>query len=298
MEIVPFSDFNNLQPLVPHEIQLEDLLGFHGNPEGFVDHNDPDNEIFNQNIHVGMVQIAQPAVDPIFESSPLLGPSPEAIRLWVKKFSQQSHSRPLVFIPDPWMNFFSFLLLQSPTFAWAKHFLQSSDWNYFGEEHNGNGSLFSLPNECPSVVLSSCPNFERTSSVVLELIDEDQENELDSPAKLSTPKKRKARTKGKAPISEEEVRRSTRLKKLNKGFKSTSCMDKNCLGCSSTPPTISSKVIRNLGATFCGINPADLTDQKLSAIPKKKVVVKKKVQKKTKSKSRSASDEEDASSPQ
>jgi hypothetical protein len=133
------------------------------------------------------------------------------------------------------------------------------------------------------------------------LLEEDQDNDLDSLAKMSTPKKRKSRAKGKSPISEDEVRRSTRLKKQNKGFKS-SCKDRNCLGCSSTPPTISTKVIRNLGVSFCGINPEDLSEQKLSALPKKKIAVsQKKAQKKAKSKSKpvdSSSDEEDVSGPQ
>ena len=43
--------------------------------------------------------------------------------------------------------------------------------------------------------------------------------------------------------------------------------DKNCLGCSSTPPIISTSIIRDLGATFCNINPYDLTDTKLHAKP-------------------------------
>ena len=70
------------------------------------------------------------------------------------------------------------------------------------------------------------------------------------------------------------VRRSMRLKLINKGFKSspTSCKDKNCLGCAAKPPTISPKVIRNLVASFCGINPVDLTP----TIKKKKSVKNKK----------------------
>ena len=88
------------------------------------------------------------------------------------------------------MNFFSFLLLQSPTFDWAKEFLQSSAWNYFGTADNGNGPLFSLPNECPSVTLTACSNFEQTSSAVLEVLEDDQDNNLDNSTKMSTPKKR------------------------------------------------------------------------------------------------------------
>jgi len=200
------------------------------------------------------------------------------------------------------MNFFSFLLLQSPTFDWAKEFLQSSAWNYFGTADNGNGPLFSLPNECLSVTLTACSNFEQTSSIVLELLEDDQDNNLDNSAKMSTPKKRKSGAKGKAPLSEDEVRRSTRLKKQNKGFKSSSYKDRNFLGCSSTPPTISTKVIRNLGASFCGLNPEDLSPSKLNANPKKAPIAKKQTKKKRsfgdRSSAKASEDEEASSGPQ
>jgi len=181
------------------------------------------------------------------------------------------------------MNFFSFLLLQSPTFGWAKDFLQSSAWKYFGTPENGNGSLFSLPTECPTLSFTTCSTFEHTSSFVLELLEEDQDSSIRTIEEISTPKKRKGRAKGKAPICEDEVRRSTRLKKLNNGFKSSSCKDRNCLGCSTNPPTISTKVIRNLGSSFCGLNPNDLSPTKLNAIPKKKAPVAKKTTKKQRS---------------
>jgi hypothetical protein len=71
-------------------------VGFDGNPEGFIDNNDPDAAVLNQNVQIGMVQIVQPEVDPIFGNPPALGPSPEAFRLWVKFFSQQSPNNPSV----------------------------------------------------------------------------------------------------------------------------------------------------------------------------------------------------------
>ena len=100
VEIAPFPDFNNLQQMVPHEIQVEDLLGF----DGVADNNNPAPKNLHQNIQIGMVQIVQPSPDIIFGNlSPLgslpplgqspkaavwtqapLGPSPEAIRYWVK----------------------------------------------------------------------------------------------------------------------------------------------------------------------------------------------------------------------
>lgn len=42
------------------------------------------------------------------------------------------------------------------------------------------------------------------------------------------------------------------------------------MGCSASPPTISPKIIKNLGAAFCGLDPADLTTEKLNIQPAKK----------------------------
>lgn len=218
-------------------------------------------------------------MDPIFGNlSPLrgpstLGPSPQALRYWVHFFSNQSSSPKPILIPDMWMNFFTFLLLQSPSFDWAKTFLESKAWDFFNAETNGNATLFSLPSVCPDVTIPVCANFESSSSVILELMDDESEDQgITVPT--STPKKRKARGKDKAPISEDEVRRSERLRKIHKRFKSTVCKDGNCLGCSVDPPSISPKVIRSLGAAFYGLDPQDLTENKLNApVTKKKKAV-------------------------
>jgi hypothetical protein len=144
-----------------------------------------------------------------------------------------------------------------------------------------NSTLFSLPNSSPSVELPHCSNFEHSSAVVIEPLEEGQD--LSPQNKVSkepaTPKNRgKGKAKGKASLSEVDVRRSLRLKKIHKGFKSSSCKDKNCLGCLAQPPTMSPKVIRNLGASFCGINPEDLSPTKLNAksVNKRKNTVSKK----------------------
>lgn len=167
-----------------------------------------------------------------------------------------------------------------PYYDWAKSFLQSNAQSHLTSglsTSNGNATLFSLPNSCPQVDLHACSNLELTSSAVLEPLCEELglDTEDSSFNFQATPKQTpKSRKKGKAPLSKADVRRSMRLKLIHKGFKSspTSCKDKNCLGCSAKPPTISPKVIRNLGASFYGINPADLTNSKLNA----KLVAKKK----------------------
>lgn len=100
---------------------------------------------------------------------------------------------------------------------------------------SGNATLFHLPSACPPVVLSACPNFEVTSSVILEPIIDEHEEPESIAEPLSTPKRRE-KAKGKAPLSKADVRRSNMLKLIHKGFKTSACKDRNCLGYSSTPP--------------------------------------------------------------
>lgn len=222
---------------------------------------------------MGFVELFQTQADPVFTFAHAgllkLQPSSEAFRLWVQFFSNNNPSFPSVTIPDAWMNFFTLLLLQSPTFDWAKGFLQSPAWDYFKFSHTGNSSVFSIPDVCSPFTLPVCSNFELTSSVVIEDLDDNATSQPKEPLVPTTPKRKRITKSKSAPISEADVRRSLRIKKANKGFKTSACKDKNCLGCSAGPPTISPKVIRDLGASFYNIDPKELTDSKLNAKPKK-----------------------------
>lgn len=96
-----------------------------------------------------------------------------------------------------------------------------------------------------------------------EAIDEDMEEEpfqLNEIPEMnqSTPKKAK---KAKIHLVETKVKRSNRLRIRNKGFKTNSYGKVNCLGCATKPPTISTSMIRNLGAELCQIDPDELTDE-------------------------------------
>jgi hypothetical protein len=124
VEIVPFPEFNNLQPLMPEEDQLEDLLGW-VHPNDSNGPNDPDEQPqqFHQNIQLGLVQLHEPAIDPVWAQLSSQSPYPEALSLWVRHLSSSSSNSTSVLIPDQWMDFFSFMLLQSPTFDWASSFL-------------------------------------------------------------------------------------------------------------------------------------------------------------------------------
>jgi hypothetical protein len=69
-----------------------------------------------------------------------------------------------------------------------------------------------------------------------------------------------------------EVRRSERLKGKSKGYKNDACLSKACLCCSAEPPTLSDKVIRNLGKEFCKMPSRMMPDAALKKKPMAKRV--------------------------
>jgi hypothetical protein len=67
-------------------------------------------------------------------------------------------------------------------------------------------------------------------------------------------------------LVDSDLRRSKRLKDSRVGFKHGSCPKRNCLMCQHKfdgPPTLSTKVIWNLGSKFCKMSEDDLTDKNL-----------------------------------
>jgi len=87
---------------------------------------------------------------------------------------------------------------------------------------------------------------------------------LDSPSSKS-PKKQSSSRKARARevLVDSDVRRSTRLKIRNKGFKQTSCGKANCLCCTSRPPIIPTSIIRNLESELAQIDPKLLSEDNL-----------------------------------
>jgi len=77
-----------------------------------------------------------------------------------------------------------------------------------------------------------------------------------------------------------EVRRSPRLERNNKGSKPFGCSEKKCLACSTSPPTLSTKAIKKLGLQFCEMDPKSPEDKVLKKKKKKTSLVVKKQEKK------------------
>ena len=117
----------------------------------------------------------------------------------------------------------------------------------------GQTTPFVMPSSCPTSLDKSCFTLiewhpisaEEEEDIDVEK-DELMEEDLDQQEEMSeknrvtsqllSPQKSTRAKKSKTCLVETEIRRCTRLKIRNKGFKTSSCGKVNCLGYSSRPP--------------------------------------------------------------
>ena len=200
---------------------------------------------------------------------------------------------PTVNILVEWSNFFTVMLMSPDKFCWAKEFLSSKAMHHL--EGMWGHIDFSLPKCYPSdtelLCASEMGHVEEKGEMASLTIEEVQEESL-SPKRAPKGKT----SKGRTPLVDNEVRRSPRIKLNNKGSKPSGCLDKRFLACSPSPPTLSAKVIRNLGMQFCDMNPESLEDD---VVKKKKMhnpVIKKQGKKDTSNKgsNRQLTDDDEA----
>lgn len=238
--------------------------------------------VINQNLYVGFMELAdEPLVDPSLQDRAKKIYNADTIRLWARHFSPDGSTNATVTIPSKWMMFFTNLLLSPTHYAMAKSFLTSQAWQTFRKQSISAGMTYVLPQKCPTKEGPTC-SFSLTE--LTDIPDEDttmEEGNADDPEEgteevMGTPdqqdkppavtsestsamhKYRKRQRQG--PMLDSDCRRSERVKELNKGFKRSVCPHKDCFACASAPPTISSKVIRELGSEFCKVKPEALID--------------------------------------
>lgn len=226
-----FPEQDDVQPPLEAQQQDDPMLD---------DHHAPDN-----NVQTGLI-LTRP-----------LGPDPglldgkrakeaDATRLWAKHFNSGTASALHLKVPHNWANFFTVMLLNPDFFSWAKDFLasQAKELLFTSTDHIN----FSIPSSCP--VNSSLP-------CLIESGEEEIVNSsLSGPTELQgpSPKSGRKRRGGKETVVlETYLRRSNRVRKVCNGFKPSICMNKKCLACTPDPPTLSVKVIKNLGAAFCKV---------------------------------------------
>lgn len=94
---------------------------------------------------------------------------------------------------------------------------------------------------------------------------------------VSPPANKKRDRKGKAvtPVTDSEVRRSLRVRNNNQGFKVSTCKSKNCIGCSSGPPTLSLDTIKEIGTGLCQLQEEELEESTLMGRNKQEPIGKK-----------------------
>jgi hypothetical protein len=209
-----------------------------------------ENAFGNNVLNVGMVLIRQGGPDPVFSTREERLRIAESTRLWAKFFCPGKPNSITVSIPTEWAEFFTNMLLSPDQFEWAKDFLQTKATNCL----TGRSGVidFSLPSVCPVTLGSDC-----SVSAAPEVDGLGQTGVLPTPD--SSPAK-KGKSK-REPLLDSEVRRSPRLKLNYNEFKPSICSDRRCTSCS--PPTLSTKVIRNLGVQLCGMDPEELNDEAL-----------------------------------
>jgi hypothetical protein len=255
---LPFENF--LVDEFPEDMLMDGDENAAGEADEAQDQNDNDQNDFGlppDNIQLGFVEIANnfdtdPGLENFLASKemPFLPKqNAEAVRLWAKHFNVPNQSA--VKIPFECSNFYTTLLLSPTHFSWASTLLLSKAWDFFASD-KGN-VLFAIPPKCPSEVELFCPQevqaamADRKGKAVIEDLTPSSSPTFYTEqvkGECSTVKKRKKQNKEEI-LVDTSVRRSLRVKKANNGFKSKSCVDKNCLACDNEPPAISPSIIRN-----------------------------------------------------
>lgn len=119
---------------------------------------------------------------------------------------------PTVEIPSAWVDFFTAILMSPNHFDWAKQFLQSQAWNIIRSSAYNKGSIhFSLPSSCPSKQLLTYQNSEIR-------LDEALSSTHTTPTSTPEPATTQQQIEEQC-LTASNLRRSNRIKELNKGFK-------------------------------------------------------------------------------
>jgi hypothetical protein len=203
--------------------------------------------------------------------------------LWAYHFAHLCPSKGVQVLRS-WREFFTNALLHPNRFVWAKTFLESKAWEMTVSDKGDEMCFsFTIPANCPLQKPMGCSDTHDHMLRGIECLGtQDMSPESQ---KLLTPQKQVnvpndsmstsalllKRKQSKAPIVDTEVRRSERLKGKHQGYKSNSCLGRVCFCRNIEAPTLSTKVIKNLGKDFCHIPGEKLNEEML----KKKSLAKK-----------------------
>ncbi|CAL5096288.1 unnamed protein product [Urochloa decumbens] len=254
-----FIPMDNEIPLqvMPDEVQEEELMGSQDSQgQSSSSNQETDNNVMmQQDMQIGFVQLIQPEVDPVFTAR-LLHSQPPISKQHAAAVLQHEAERQLT--------------NDSRTMAQhevKKQILHDTKKGTEMDDRGNTGKGKMIVQEDLSLCITPekwgqriSPSTGPWSKALLE---------------------QAAQQKNGGGLIDTDLRRSDRKKQALKGFKHHTCLDKECLGCSSKPPAISPSIIKNLGGTFCRIDPTKLTEEalgkkrKASAPGGKKLAIKK-----------------------
>ncbi|KAF8690609.1 hypothetical protein HU200_040979 [Digitaria exilis] len=309
------SESNGLPPMIPDDVPEDYLLGDAQALVADPNEEQPDLGHDNNLMQLEFVQMVEPEMDPVFSTLAAASSNsiysgtqssslpPDLFCLWSQNFAPGLGAESIN-VPPEWAAFITASLLNPSSFEWAKRFLNSPAWAFFSQPQT-NDFAFALPSKCPATQSVSflVEAGESSSALAEEIIMLEVQNENPTIEDDSAPHSPDSNTKGclknvspstgpwsksllisagKLKLSEEDpsIRRSCRQRKHNKGFKGVTYKDKSCIACDAKPPTISPSIIKNLGTTFCKLDPEQLADpillrkKKLAAPVVKKPIAK------------------------
>jgi hypothetical protein len=229
----------------------------------------------NNHQQLGMVLLpdnidCDPGMSDFMARNPMSPCHADSVRFWAHHFSFLYGAK-VVMVPRCWNDFCTLNLMHLDRFSWVKSLTESSAWSLITKDSDIESSFtFTIPKVRPS----SSP-IQYSSSQEGSQSLEAKADEPISPMQVNNPLITGAdpkilKMKDKAPLTVTEVIRSDRIKSNNSGFKAKTCTNKPCLCCDAEPPTLSSKIIKDLGKEFCMIPTKKISEETL----KKKTVAK------------------------
>lgn len=149
------------------------------------------------------------------------------------------------------------MLVSPGHFEWAKEFLVSGAVAYMSD--NKGISPISIPKNPPAPLL--CISDQAVTDPA-EKVSGDEDVQVEALMCQETDSHHAERAPSLGGDEEVAADHAVLEKHGNSGFKSSSCTSRKCTSC-DPPPTLSNKVIRNLGSQFCSMNMEDLGDENL-----------------------------------
>lgn len=222
--------------MIDEEIPLHMLLnGDEHDMENEMNEDQLGEDAGNHFLQVGAVILRdKPPVFPTFQQQIIV--EKEASEPWLTVTENIPGKK--MAVSAQWAHFFSALLLSLANCKWVKSFIESEAQTVFSKSLTT--AFIKILDQYPSTRL---PCINRKHDALKTPLSSHEPNNINNQSDMSTPVEKKGKKK-RTPLVESEMRRSPRLKEINKGFKADSCASKKCFACNPNPPDLSLEMIK------------------------------------------------------